>query len=226
MSTQVSEISRIYGPTAVDLILTLYVNFYFSEIEIMDLCGKWIPRRSKFEEKSYLVLQAYDELKHAKLFREGVEYLGLKWDHLNHERYRLRDIDDRFAKLQDSDDELEVLIGLNLYAEGVLALEEIKQLSESKPEYFPTFEEIYRDELTHVAFGIKVVNRLLRESRENVEKAKAYTQWYRDHLTKYLEGDLKDKISYAVNIGFVTPDFTKRVEARFDDIVKKIGLSA
>jgi len=68
-------IEREYGKATLDLILVVMVNFHYSEIEIMDLCGKWIPRRTNLIEKGYLVKHANDELRHAKLFRQGVERL-------------------------------------------------------------------------------------------------------------------------------------------------------
>jgi uncharacterized ferritin-like protein (DUF455 family) len=226
MTTLAREIACTYGEDVLDLVLVVYVNFYYSEIDIINLCARWIPRREKFTEKSYLVTHAHDEVKHARLFREGVRSLGIEWDSLDHDKYRVADISERFAKLFSSDDELEVLIGLNLYAEGVLALEEIDQLARSKPRYFPSFREIYRDELTHLAFGVKVAKRLVDSSQECRLLAQKHCDWYRGHLQQYLANDLAPKLGRAVDAGFISKDYVARISGRFTNVMGSIGLSS
>ncbi|MFD0391944.1 hypothetical protein ACFQ3Z_01125 [Streptomyces nogalater] len=63
------EIIEKHGKNAWDLVLTVYVNFYYSELEIIDLCARWIPRRDDLREKQYLLHHASDEIVHARLFR-------------------------------------------------------------------------------------------------------------------------------------------------------------
>ncbi|HEU4727131.1 MAG TPA: hypothetical protein VFT22_04565 [Kofleriaceae bacterium] len=213
-----------YGQDMLDLVLLVYVNFYNSELEIIDLCSKWIPRREILTEKSYLLRHASDEVVHAELFKSGIEHLGIPWQEVDHQRFRIRDIDDRFQKLFESDDELEVLIGLNLYAEGVLALEEIEQLGRSKPRYFKDFPRICRDEKTHVAFGIKVAKRLLAQSPDNRSRAQEYCSWYANHLNGYLGGELSRPLQTAIRHGFISDDYVDRTRARFTEVMSALGL--
>ena len=56
-----------YGEQFYDAAATIYVNFYVSELQIIDLCGKWIPRRTRLREKFFLVHHAADEIR--QLFR-------------------------------------------------------------------------------------------------------------------------------------------------------------
>ncbi|ROO50968.1 hypothetical protein EDC02_5830 [Micromonospora sp. Llam0] len=218
------EIIDTYGREAWDLILTVYVNFYYSELEIIDLCARWLPRRTSLKEKNYLIRHAADEVVHARLFREGVERLGQQWRSFDHEPYRIDDIGDRFAKLFYSDDEVEVLIGLNLYAEGVLAMEELYQLGRSRSRYFYEFERIEREERRHVAFGITVANRVLEENAEARKRAVEHCKWYREHLEDYLGGQLKESIGWAMEVGFVSNDYVERTRQRFTDVMSKIGI--
>jgi hypothetical protein len=222
--TLMDEIIEKHGRGIWDLILTVYVNFYYSELEIMDLCARWVPRREILREKQYLLRHASDEVTHARLFREGVERLGQPWDEFDHDRYRIQDIDDRFRKLFDSDDELEVLIGLNLYAEGVLAMEELAQLGRTKPEYFYQFTRIEQDERRHVGFGVTVTKRLMAESEENRRRAIEHRKWYEEHMENYLGGELSDKISGAIEAGFVGSDYIPRTRDRFHDVMSKLEL--
>ncbi|HMS83428.1 MAG TPA: hypothetical protein PKD12_07235 [Nitrospira sp.] len=215
-----------HGERALDLVLVVYVNFYFSEIEIMDLCSRWVPRRQSFVEKSYLVRHAADEVRHAKLFREGVERLGIDWESLDYDKYRIKDINERFVKLHTSDDELEVLIGLNLYAEGVLALEEIYQLGKTRPDVFYKFDQIYTDEKTHVRFGEVVAKRLVAESEENRLKMIEHCQWYEKHLSNYLGGELADKIQIGIDYGFLSNDYCESTKARFRQVTAELGYSS
>ncbi|WP_437626760.1 hypothetical protein [Sorangium sp. So ce1151] len=218
------EIVEEYGQDMLDLVLLVYVNFYYSELEIIDLCAKWIPRRGILTEKSYLIRHASDEVTHAELFKKGVEHLGITWSDLDPDKFRIRDIDDRFKKLFDSDDELEVLIGLNLYAEGVLALEEIEQLARSKPRYFQDFERILRDEKTHVAFGVKVAKRLIAQSPENRARAQEYCSWYADHLKNYLGGELSGPLQTGIKHGFISSDYVEKTFTRFKDVMSQLDL--
>ncbi len=218
------EIVETYGREAWDLVLTVLVNFYYSELEIIDLCARWIPRREDLREKKYLLQHATDEIRHAGLFREGIERLGMPWDGFDHSRYQIKDIDDRFQKLFSSDDELEVLIGLNLYAEGVLAMEELHQLGRNKPQYFYQFDRIEREERRHVGFGITVAKRLLSESEENRRRAAEHCKWYQDHLENYLGGELSTTINWAIQAGFVSDDYIPRTRQRFHDTMSKLGI--
>ncbi|WP_322770459.1 hypothetical protein [Frankia sp. Cr1] len=223
-TTPMEEIIDTYGTDAWDLILTVYINFYYSELEIIDLCARWLPKRQDLREKSFLLHHASDEVVHAGLFKEGVERLGLKWDGFDHERYRIDDIDDRFKKLHSSDDELEVLIGLNLYAEGVLAMEELYQLGRSKPDYFYQFARIEREERRHVAFGVTVAKRLLAESEENRKRGIEYCKWYQNHLEGYLGGELAQSIEWGIQAGFIEADYIPRTRERFHDTMSQLGL--
>lgn len=218
------EIIDTYGPEAWDLILTVYVNFYYSELEIIDLCARWIPRRTILREKRYLLQHASDEVVHAGLFREGVERLGLRWDEFDHKKYQIQDIDDRFRKLYESDDELEVIIGLNLYAEGVLAMEELHQLGANKPQYFYQFGRIEREERRHLGFGVTVAQRLLSESEDNRRRAVEHCQWYKAHLDNYLDGQLSAAINWGIQAGFVNADYIPRTRQRFNDTMSKLGI--
>ncbi|MEU6586869.1 hypothetical protein [Nocardia sp. NPDC046763] len=219
-----NEIIEKYGRNAWDLILTVYVNFYYSELDIIDLCARWLPRRNGLREKNFLIRHAADEVVHARLFREGVERLGQPWHGFDHEPYRIDDINDRFAKLFYSDDEVEVLIGLNLYAEGVLAMEELAQLARSESPYFYQFDRIEREERRHVAFGITVANELLESNPEARKRAVEYCKWYQEHLDGYLSGQLKESISWAMDAGFVSSDYIDRTRVRFGDVMAKIGI--
>jgi 1,2-phenylacetyl-CoA epoxidase catalytic subunit len=218
------EIIDTYGHDAWDLILTVYINFYYSELEIIDLCARWLPRRNDLKEKNFLLRHASDEIVHARLFREGVERLGQGWTEFDHDRYRIDDIDTRFGKLHYSDDEIEVLIGLNLYAEGVLAMEELHQLGQNRPRYFYQFDRIAREERRHVAFGITVAKRLVEENPEDRKRAVEHCKWYREHLEEYLGGQLKKSIAWAIQTGFVSDDYIPRTRQRFTDTMSKIGI--
>jgi 1,2-phenylacetyl-CoA epoxidase catalytic subunit len=213
------------GQELLDLILTVNVNFYFSELEIIEICAKWIPRRDELREKFYLVHHAHDEVSHSNLFKEGVRHLGLEWDDALIERYRLKDIDNRFDKLLHSDDELEVLIGLNVYAEGVLAMEELVEMSETKPHYFPSFAQIAREEITHLAFGKKVLERMFEENPAERSRAQVHCDWYRDHIHPYLWNDISSLIDVGVKNGVLFPDFRERAVARFQAEMQSLGLA-
>jgi len=219
-----SEIVQKYGQRGLDLVLTIYINFYESELEIMNLCARWVPRRTDLREKGFLLKHASDEVVHAQLFREGVEKLGVSWDDLDLQHYRVPDISERFRKLFHSDDEMEVLLGLNIYAEGVLALEEIEQLARMKPQYFYEFARILRDEKTHLAFGVTVAKRLIGESEAARASAQEHCNWYQEHLVNYLDKDLADSLAWGIKNEFISDDYVSRTKSRFRTVMSNLGL--
>jgi 1,2-phenylacetyl-CoA epoxidase catalytic subunit len=213
------------GQEFLNFIILVNVNFYFAELEIVDLCGKWIPRRSILKEKFWLVDHAADEIRHSEQFKEGVESLGLEWDELDFSKYRISDVSGRFDKMQESDDELEVLVGLNLYAEGVLAIEELLQLDRHASQYFPAFHQILKEEGTHLGYGKEVVRRLIDESSENRERAQGYCDWCREHLQQYHGNDISPIIDKAINFGLMDKNFREKTAERFEIVMSSVGLS-
>jgi 1,2-phenylacetyl-CoA epoxidase catalytic subunit len=219
------EIIKERGEKCFDLILLVYVNFYWSELEIIDLCAKWIPKRDNLEEKFYLVHHASDEVKHSILFKEGVEDLGLSWNDIDFSKYKLKDIEGRFGKLEESDDEIEILIGLNLYAEGVLAMEELIQLERNASKYFPSFRQIIKEEGTHLGFGKQVLHRYMEESFENKKIAQLNCDWYGNHLQKYLWEDISEYIDQGIDFGFLDKKYREKTAERFEVVMSSVGLS-
>lgn len=213
------------GQEILDLILTLLVNFYYAELDIIDVCGRGIPRRSVLDEKLMLVEHAWDEMRHAQHFKNGVEALGLKWDELDKNKYYLPDQSTRFSKLLNSDDEIEVLVGLNLYSEGVLAMEELAQLHHNKPEYFPKFGEILTEEGRHLKFGITVARRRFKESEEARAKAQAYCDQFVHHLQQYLWEDINDAINLGIHLKYLDPDYRMKAVKRFENVMSAVNLS-
>jgi len=212
------------GQELLDMVLTVYVNFYFSELEIIDLCAKWIPKRTNITEKFYLVHHAKDEVSHSKLFKTGVEELGIEWNKELIKKYRLSDIDDRFHKLHSSDDEIEVLVGLNVYAEGVLAMQELLEMGENRPDIFPSFNRIGKEEMAHLGFGKKTLTRMFAEDQANLAKAQEHCDWYKAHLKPYLYEEISPWIDTGIKYGLLNADFRDRAVQRFNDEMASLNL--
>jgi 1,2-phenylacetyl-CoA epoxidase catalytic subunit len=213
------------GRDVLDMILMIYVNLYYSELDVVDLCARWIPQREQTDEKFMLVEHAWDEVKHAKFFKGGVKTLGLNWDELNHDKYLLKDRAARFQKLFTTDDELAVLVGLNLYAEGVHATEEMIELYERKPAYFPVFSKTIPDEERHVNFGKTVLMRRIESSKEAKKRAQQYCDEWMHHMEDYLWGDIARPIDVGIQLGYLSQDYRKRVASRFEDVMTSVGLT-
>ena len=128
--------------------------------------------------------------------------------------------------LLNSDDELEVMIGLNVYAEGVLAMEELAEMSVTKPEYFPSFARIANEEKAHLAFGKKVLERVFAEQPSERERAQEHVEWYKAHIRPYLWEDISDVIDVGIKHNVLYPDFRERAVQRFDDELTSLGLAA
>jgi 1,2-phenylacetyl-CoA epoxidase catalytic subunit len=128
--------------------------------------------------------------------------------------------------MRESDDELEVLVGLNLYAEGVLAIEELLQLDRNASQYFPTFHQILKDEGMHLGYGKEVLRRLINESPENRERAQAYCNSCQEHLKQYHFRDISPIIDKAAKFGLIDNNFREKTAERFVTVMSSVGLSA
>lgn len=212
------------GQAFLDAMLIIYTNFYYSELQIIDLCGRWIPRRTDLKEKSFLIRHASDEIRHAAMFRRGIEGLGLEFTDEMIEQYQVGDIGERFERLHSSDDELEVLVGLNLYAEGVLAMEELVELGEFATEYFPDFPKIAREEMVHLGFGRAVLERMFGENEKEKERAQIMCDEFAEHLVGYLRDDLGPIIDQGVEWKCVSPRYRENAIERFESVMTSVGL--
>jgi 1,2-phenylacetyl-CoA epoxidase catalytic subunit len=213
------------GEDILNLILMLHVNFYQAELDIIDVCARWIPRRSVLDEKFMLVTHASDEVRHAQYFKDGVEALGLKWDELDLKQLHLGEQSERFSKLLTSDDEIEVLVGLNLYAEGVLAMEELAQLHHNKPLYFPRFGEILADEGRHLKYGITVARRRFQDNEGARQQAQKCCDEFARHLQDYLWKEIDQAINLGTHLGYLDKDYRFKVARRFENVMSAVGLS-
>lgn len=213
------------GEEILNLILMLHINFYYAELDIIDVCAKWVLRRSVPDEKFMLIEHAADEIRHSQHFKDGIEALGLKWDELPMEKFQLEDRSERFGRLLTSEDEIEVLVGLNLYAEGVLAMEELVQLHRNKPEYFPRFGEILTDEGRHLKYGLIVAKRRLQDNPEAREKAQHYCDEFLGHMEQYLWSDITDAIDLGAKVGYLDGDYRMKCARRFENVMSAIGLT-
>jgi hypothetical protein len=212
------------GDPLFDAVATIYVNFYLSELRIIDLCARWIPKRNIVKEKYYLVHHANDEVRHAELFKKGFQKLGGIIDDSALERYHVQDMEDRFDRLFSSEDELEVLIGLNMYAEGVLAMMELEQLGKNAPGLFPDFLQIAQDEKTHLAFGCKVIERILEEQPEERDRATKIARGYREHLSGYLSSTVSGMIDFGVSINALDDDYRQKAVDLYEGIMDRVNI--
>lgn len=213
-----------FGQDGLDLILTVFINFYYSEQQIIDLCAKWVRKRKDFTDKSLLVLHASDEVQHANIFKNGVERLGIDWESLDLDSYIVQDIKDRFERLFNTEDEFMILVGLNMYAEGVLALEEIEQLSASRPDIFWGFDTVYTDEKNHLNYGLRVAKKYLQENPQLITRAQDHCTWYENHFIDYLENSLGKNINIAIEKGFVSPNYIENLKQRFRCVMGELNL--
>lgn len=221
--TETISIGKV-GDPLFDAVATIYVNFYLSELRIIDLCAQWIPKRHIVKEKYYLVHHANDEVRHAELFKKGFQKLGGVIDDAAIKRYRVQDMEDRFDRLFSSDDEVEVLIGLNMYAEGVLAMMELDQLGKNVPALFPDFSQIAQDEKTHLAFGCKVLERILDDHPDERARATQIARGYREHLNGYLSSTVSGMIDFGVSINALDEDYRQKAADLYEGIMDRVGI--
>ena len=165
----------------------VYSMFFYGEDSVTDNLSPYIDAAPKEEQKYFLATQQVDEARHAvffhRFFKEVIEAgetvgstLAFTEQHLNWGYRKVFDRLDRMAEELRRDRSLpkfaQAITLYHLIVEATLAqpgqhfIEDFFIKDGSMPGFSEGMKNVSRDEQRHIAFGVKVLNELLRESDE------------------------------------------------------------
>ena len=200
-------------------LLIIYENFYWIHLWIITVCARWILKRGDVEGKLELVEQAWEERNQMHIFKQGILDLGYDWDALDHDAYLFDAMRDRYHEFMTTDDELEVLIGMNLYSEGVFGCAELEELYNHSPDLFSRFPEFLQEEIEHAEQGRKVLMGLLEKQPDLRPRAQELVKKYQNVLIETTtDAQFGPFLKRLIEQGFIGADIVDGTQVRFKKV--------
>jgi hypothetical protein len=204
-------------------VLRIYENFYWIHLWIIDVCARWTLKQADVELKLGLVQQAWEEHNQMYEFKNAILALGFEWDDLEHESYLFDAMKKRYATFMTTDDELEIVIGMNLFSEAVFGVSELEQLHDNSPEIFPRFPEYCQEEIRHGEEGKRRLLSILEQRPELRPHAITLIDKYRKSLRDTTsDPQFGGFLMNLVQQGLLGKDVLDRVGARFHEVFQDI----
>jgi hypothetical protein len=204
-----------------DSILRVYENFYWIHEWIIDVCARWaLKQTDDIDKKLHLIQQAWEERNQMVAFKEEILALGYCWDELDHSSYLFEAMRTRYALFKTTEDELEVLVGMNLFSEGVFGVTELVELHGMSPKLFPRFPEFAREEMEHADGGKRALARLLAQQPELRPHARELVEKYRRALVDTAtEPEFSKFLMQLVSQGLLPADVLQRALLRYNEVL-------
>jgi hypothetical protein len=206
-------------------LLRVYENFYWIHMWIINVCARWVLKHDNVDEKLELIEQAWEERNQMVAFKQAIIDLGYDWSKLDHDSYFFSAMKNRYRNFMNTEDELEVLIGMNLFSEGVFGYVELEQLSKHSPGLFPKFEEFAEEEDRHAQHGKRFLMEALKKKPSLVPHARALVGTYQNALVETAtDPEFSVFLNNLVKQGFVGPDVVDRAKVRFKEVFGSLAL--
>ena len=189
-------------------------NLYFVHLDIVDVCSAWVPRRLRDDERQWLATQLRRETEEIPMYRALVAATG----HEPNEAFRIPDSKQRYARLKASDDELDVVVGMNVIAQGVLGALEHRQLHTYDPVLFAPLVETIAFETGNLE-RVKV---LLR--RRDPDRLRELMLSYHRHLLEVSIPTIMPLLEPVIALGIFRGDIVQEGLERFAAIAIDVGV--
>lgn len=189
-------------------------NLYWVHLDIVEVCSKWVPRRQRHDERAWLAAQLAREAAEIPMYLGFLERLGREPD----VRYRIRDSLVRYQRLKDTDDEVEVFVGMNVLAQAVLGWIEHNHLYRFDPEFFAPVAET-------IAFDAGNWERSkIMMRRRDPEQLRSQFEAHRDHMLEITIPELTPLLEPVIAVGVLPQDVFKIGIDRYRETADAVGV--
>ena len=189
-------------------------NLYWVHLDIVDVCSRWVPRRERSDERVWLATQLQREAAEVPMYLGMIEALGLAPD----VSYRINDSLVRYARLKETDDEIEVLVGMNVLAQAVLGYIEHRALYRFDPVFFAQFAET-------IAFDAGAWERArIAMQRRDPERLRGQLAAHRQHMFDFTIPELKPLLAPVVAAGVFPPEIIEIGIERYSEVSLELGV--
>jgi hypothetical protein len=189
-------------------------NLYHVHRDIVAVLTKWIPRRESFEEQHWLAVHLAQETREIPMYMTMIRALGFQPD----ARLRIPDSKNRYEILLNTESEDEVLVGMNVIAQGVLGSIEHPRLYRYSPEFFKDF-------VSTIAFDAANLERtrimLLRRNHDTIV---SLLMRYQRHLEEISIPELLPLLEPVFKLGIFEREVVDAGRQRLINIAESVGV--
>jgi hypothetical protein len=190
-------------------------NLYFVHLDILEVCAKWIPRREADDERIWLAAQLYRETREVPMYREYVGAVGYS----PNRAIRIPDSENRYRELKDTEDEVDVIVGMNVIAQSVIGTIEHRQLCTFDPVFFAPLVEV----LAFEAGNLERVQVMLR--RRDPSHIEMLLAKYYEHLITVTKPEIMPLLEPVIALGIFADDIIEQGLARLAAIADAVGVN-
>jgi hypothetical protein len=197
-----------------EALFPLLNNLYWVHLDIVDVCSKWVPRRERHDERAWLATQLQREAAEVPMYLGMVEALGSTPD----VSYRINDSLVRYARLKETEDDVEVLVGMNVLAQAVLGHIEHRCLYRFDPAFFAPFAET-------IAFDAGAWERArIAMGRRDPEQLREQLEAHRQHMFDLTIPELKPLLAPVIMAGVFPPEIIELGIERYSEVALELGV--
>lgn len=196
------------------LLAPLLNNLYWVHLDIVEVCAKWVPRRTAGDERIWLATQLKRETAEIPMYQGLLERLGIKPD----PAMRIRDSLLRYRALKETEDEIDMVVGMNVVAQGTLGIIEHEQLSKFAPGLLDPFAEAAIGMRTDLDRAV-----LWLQKRDQAAVTEAFRRYW-IHLHEISLPELTPLLEPLIKAGVFAPDLISDARRRFAEIMRRSRL--
>ena len=172
-----------------DNILTIYVNFYWIHKWIIEVCSVFLVKEKNVERQLELVEQMWDERAQMKEFKSCAIELGYDWDEIPHDSLLFESMRERYNRFKTTGSYFDVVIGMNIFSEGIFGITELEELYKKSPEIFPRFPGFIKEEEEHAQIGLSKLEEAIENDQQLIPEIKGVVNTYRETLMRTAEDE-------------------------------------
>jgi hypothetical protein len=189
-------------------------NLFFVHHDIIEVCSLWLPRRDRDDEREWLALQLHRETQEIPMYKAYVHAMGYS----PNSAIRIPDSLQRYQTLKETDDETEIIVGMNVVAQSVIGTIEHQQLLRFDPVLFAPLVEV----LAWEAGNLQRVLAMLR--RRDPSHVRELLVRYYDHLMGVTKPELLPLLDPIFALGIFETDVIDQAITRLATIAAALGV--
>lgn len=212
--------SDLKNPVIYDSVKRVILSQFWANSRFIGVCAASIQHVDDIEEKLEIVEHLECIRKHMTTFRRyAEEVLEIAWDSLDHSEFGCRVMTKRYGWLRESTDLVELLVGLYMFAHGVIGHAEFTGLYNCSPEIFPEYDSFARDVDRQCAMGSARLRRLLEDRPSLREHAVEIARQYGSALVETAtDPSFSLSLAQLAKQGLLPPDITDRAGKRYEEV--------
>lgn len=215
-----ANLSDLKDPEIHASVTRVVLNQYGADSRFIDVCAESVKYADGIDDKLEVVEHLETVRKHMASFRRRAEeVLGLDWSSTDLSQYGFRVMTKRYDWLRSNTDPVELLVGLYLFAHGVIGHTEFTELHRCSPEIFPDYDSFARDVDRECAAGSAKLRRLLDQQPGLREHAVSTARKYGDVLLETAtDSSFSMFLSQLAAHGLLPADIAERAGNRYQEV--------